>query len=99
MERIPEPRRTRRGEGVGAKVALAIDYYRPPDGAGPDYGALSGRDGDGPWELHFASPEELEKRVGEIVEKLRDAATRAREATADGRGAGLAVWLKTIGAV
>jgi hypothetical protein len=98
MARVPQPVRTNRGAGVGATITLAIDYYRPADGAGPDHGVLSGRDENGPWELHFANPTELETELRHITTALAQIATEAREAAADERSAGRTIWLKAIGA-
>lgn len=99
MARVPRPTRTKRGVGAAAKLALTIDYYRAPDGAGPDFGSFYGRDDDGPWELKFEGEGELAHVQQQVVSALREVATEAREATADERAAaGRTMWLKSIGA-
>jgi hypothetical protein len=80
-------------------VQLGIDYYRPADGDGSDWGTLYGRDDDGPWELLFANPEEMTVLLDRVIGELTRVATEAREELAEEAGAGTAVWLKAIGAV
>jgi hypothetical protein len=95
--RAPKPTRTKQGTGVGAKLALEIDYYRAPAGDTPDFGALSGRDSDGPWELHFEGEAELQKVLASVAAELVEVATQAREENEDERAVGRTVWLKSIG--
>lgn len=97
--RPPIPIRTKRGRGAGAKVQLGIDYYRPTDGNGDDWGALYGRDGDGAWELHFADREEMSSQLDRVLDQLARVATAAREELADDGAAGQTIWLKAIGAI
>jgi hypothetical protein len=97
FERVPRPTRTKEGKGVGAKVALEVVYYRPPTGEGADYGTFSGRDGDGPWELHFEGEGEFHAQLKGITNVLTDVATEARDDDEDQREAGRSVWLKSIG--
>jgi EVE domain len=97
-EREPQPERTKRGRGAGAKLDLAINYYKSPDGIGPDYGVFFGRDEAGPWELHFANDKERDKRIEQMLSALEAVATEARE-HAEERDTGTTVWLKAIGAV
>lgn len=97
MTRLPKPSRTKRGDGAGARLALRIDYYRPPDGAGDDHGFLHGKDDYGPWEIAFANNDELETAFAEVVEALRTVASEARE-DAGRTTTGPQVWLKAIGA-
>ena len=100
VERYPSPGRTKRGAGVGARLDVSIDYYRAPDGIGPDNGVLHGRDKEGPWERHFGTPKELEVTLASIIERLQGEATAAREdSREEARPDGPAVWLKAIGAV
>ena len=98
MSRFPKPLRTKRGMGVGARLQLSIDYYRAPDGAGPDFGFLKGRDDYGTWELPFASREELDDVVAKVMLSLYDVATQAREESDERSADGRAVWLKAFGA-
>lgn len=98
IERAPKPTRTKRGVGLGAKLAMDVYYYRAPDGVAPDYGTFAGRDDDGRWELHFEGPVELEKQLGRITAALSDVAEQAREENEDERASGRTVWLKAIGA-
>lgn len=97
LERVPQSSRTKKGKGLGAKLSLEVVYYRPPTGEGPDYGAFSGRDSDGPWELHFEGEVEFHKQLKRITDGLTATATEAREADEDERSAGRTVWLKAIG--
>jgi hypothetical protein len=100
IERDPKPGRTKRGAGAGARLDLTIYFYRSNDGVGPDYGAFYGRDDDGRWERHFASPSEMNSQFARLVDTLREEATAAREeALEEARPDGSAVWLKSIGAV
>jgi len=100
VERDPTATRTKKGTGTGtgATINLSIDYYRSPDGLKEDFGAFSGVDGAGAWELHFEGTREFDAQLGRVIGKLRELATEAREDTADPRNAGRTVWLKTIGA-
>lgn len=98
MARVPHPSRTKRGTGAGAKLALAIDYYRAPDGAGEDFGVLYGRDDESAWELNFDGQKELHAHFDQLIGALRGVATEAREELADQRAATRTVWLKAIGA-
>src|SRR5262249_8717873 len=97
-ERGPQASRTKKGSGTGARLELSIDYYCPADGVGHDFGVFYGRDDQGRWELHFASPAEMEGQFARIVSTLTNVAIEAREETAEARTAGRTVWLKAIGA-
>jgi hypothetical protein len=97
MPRVPIPARTRRGDGAGARLNLRIDYYRPADGTGDDFGFLHGQDDYGPWEIPFAGRRELDAVLAGIVDSLLSVATEARE-VAGGVRASPQVWLKAIGA-
>ncbi len=98
LERTPAPGRTKKGKGAGAKLDISVYYYKAADGSGPDYGTFAGRDDSGRWELHFAGSDEMHDRFARITTALAQEATAAREETADARDAGVAVWLKAIGA-
>lgn len=98
MSRIPQPSRTKRGTGAGARLNLSIEYYRPPYGAGNDFGVLFGRDDQSAWELNFEGESELQNLLGKITVALGEVATEAREELADERSANRTVWLKAIGA-
>jgi hypothetical protein len=98
MARVPIPARTKRGSGAGAKLALAIDYYRPASGDGEDFGVLYGRDDRGAWELNFEGQGELDAHLESVISALKKVATEAREDLAEERTANRNVWLKAIGA-
>src|SRR5437867_1063283 len=97
MVRLPNPSRTKRGTGAAAKLALTLDYYRAADAIGPDWGALYGRDDEGPWELKFEGDEERQRVLEQVFGRLRDVATEARDES-DARAPGMTAWLKAVGA-